>query len=68
MNKEQVFYEINETQRFYVNELVDLISSEHMLKNINFNSPTGTGKTNMMAQLMSKLPPPPILFYSNNIV
>lgn len=58
MTKADAFKEINDTQEFYINELVDIILDSHSdcLKTINFTSPTGTGKTNMMSLLCNKLP------------
>lgn len=58
MTKKQAFKEINETQRFYVGELVERINEgdADCLKTINFTSPTGTGKTNMMALLCDSIP------------
>lgn len=58
MTKEQAFKEINETQEFYINELIKAIldSTNDCFKTINFTSPTGTGKTNMMSLLCNKMP------------
>lgn len=58
MTKAEAFKEINDTQEFYINKLVDAILDDHndCLKTINFTSPTGTGKTNMMSLLCNKLP------------
>ena len=58
MTKKQAFKEINETQRFYVGKLVERINEgdADCLKTINFTSPTGTGKTNMMALLCDSIP------------
>lgn len=57
MNKKQAIQEINETQEYYVNELIKklLNTSNDYLKTINFTSPTGTGKTNMMSLLCNKM-------------
>ena len=57
MTKEEAFKQINETQEFYINELIKNIndSNNDCFKVVNFNSPTGTGKTNMMALLINKL-------------
>ena len=58
MTKQEAFKEINETQDYYVNELLNKINStsEDYMKVINFQSPTGTGKTKMMAKLMNLMP------------
>lgn len=58
MTKKEAFKEINETQRFYVGQLVEKINEgdADCLKTINFTSPTGTGKTNMMALLCDSIP------------
>ena len=58
MNKEQAFLEINKLQDDYVEELIQKIhSSEYLnMKTINFTSPTGTGKTKMMAKFINRLP------------
>lgn len=58
MTKKEAFKEINETQRFYVGKLVERINEgdADCLKTINFTSPTGTGKTNMMALLCDSIP------------
>lgn len=58
MTKKEAFKEINETQRFYVGKLVEKINEgdADCLKTINFTSPTGTGKTNMMALLCDSIP------------
>lgn len=57
MNKDQAFKEIEDTQEYYVNKLINTILDEHniCLKTINFTSPTGTGKTRMMAMLCNKM-------------
>lgn len=56
MTKEQAFKEINETQEYYVDQLIDYIfNRDEFLKNLNFTSPTGTGKTKMMSDLCNKL-------------
>lgn len=57
MTKVKAFEEINSTQDYYVNELLQTIYSTEtdMMKTINFNSPTGTGKTKMMSKLMNLL-------------
>ncbi|SES89045.1 Type III restriction enzyme, res subunit [Pseudobutyrivibrio sp. C4] len=58
MNRTDAFKEINSTQDYYVNELIQLINSPEYetMKRINFTSATGTGKTKMMAKLINKLP------------
>ncbi len=55
MNKETAFAEINRLQDKYVTELVRLIKSPEysMMKEINFTSATGTGKTKMMARCIT---------------
>lgn len=56
--KEEAFKEINDTQELYVDELIANLRNpkNDCLKTINFTSPTGTGKTNMMALLCNKMP------------
>ena len=58
MTKQEAFKEINETQDYYVNELLNKINNtaEEYMKVINFQSPTGTGKTKMMAKLINLMP------------
>jgi len=57
MTKQEAFDEINRIQDNYVAELIDVIhkSDYQSLKEINFTSPTGTGKTKMMSKLINKL-------------
>ena len=60
MNREQALKEINDTQDFYVHKLIDIVKGvdrkfEH-LKEIDFTSPTGTGKTIMVAKIIESLP------------
>lgn len=57
MTREEAFNEINKTQEDYVDQLIQYMNdpATAALKEINFTSPTGTGKTNMMAKLMNKL-------------
>lgn len=57
ITKELAFEEINKTQDYYVDELIERLNSEHndCMKMINFTSPTGTGKTKMMSKLINKL-------------
>lgn len=58
MNREQAFATINETQEYYVEELIKSLNSSECacLKEHNFTSDTGTGKTKMMAMLCNKMP------------
>lgn len=58
MTKEQAFKEINETQEYYVNELIRALndSKRDCFKTINFTSDTGTGKTKMISILCNKMP------------
>ena len=58
MTREEAFKEINETQDYYVNELAKMIDDPNRssFRYINFTSPTGTGKTKMMAKLMNLMP------------
>lgn len=57
MTREQAFKQINETQEFYVNKLIENLydKNQDCFKEINFSSDTGTGKTKMMAMLCNKL-------------
>ncbi|MCQ2976004.1 MAG: DEAD/DEAH box helicase family protein [Bacteroidales bacterium] len=59
MNKNEALKEINITQDFYVDKLISYVEGAEFkyseLKEINFSSPTGTGKTVMMAKLINKL-------------
>jgi hypothetical protein len=58
--KEQEIALINKTQDEYIDELVRKIKPKNetynMMKEFNFTSPTGTGKTNMMAKLINRFP------------
>lgn len=58
ITKKEAFKEINDTQDYYINELIEKLNDKELdyLKEINFSSPTGTGKTNMMALLIKKMP------------
>ncbi len=60
MKKADALKDINETQDFYVDRLIELINGQDevvsSLKEIDFTSPTGTGKTVMMAKLINKMP------------
>lgn len=57
MTREEAFIEINKTQDDYVDQLIQYMNdpATAALKEINFTSPTGTGKTNMMVKLMNRL-------------
>ena len=54
MTREEAFRDINETQDYYVHQLYDMINDSTMDIRIiiDFKSPTGTGKTKMMAKLI----------------
>lgn len=58
MTREEAFKEINETQDYYVDELIKRIldPANKLLKEDNFTSDTGTGKTVMIKKLAQKLP------------
>lgn len=58
MTRNEAFEEINKVQDYYVKELLNKINntSEDYMKTINFQSPTGTGKTKMMAKLINLMP------------
>lgn len=60
MNKNDALKDINETQDYYVTKLCDIILGFDRrfddLKEIDFTSPTGTGKTVMLAKLINLLP------------
>lgn len=60
MTKNDALNEINQTQDYYVSELIKIINGVdnrfENLKEINFTSPTGTGKTVMVSKLINKLP------------
>ena len=59
MNKNEAIKEINDTQDFYVKKLIDIILGVDKrfenLNEIDFTSPTGTGKTVMVAKLINSL-------------
>lgn len=57
MTREEAFIDINKTQDDYVDQLIKYMDdpATAALKEISFTSPTGTGKTNMMAKLMNRL-------------
>ena len=56
--KEKELAIINQKQADYVSQLIKILNSpeSNIIKTINFNSPTGTGKTNMMALLFNQMP------------
>lgn len=60
MTKKEALIEINETQDFYVSKLIDIVlgidNRFEELKEIDFTSPTGTGKTVMVAKMINMLP------------
>lgn len=60
MNKKEALKEINDTQDFYVEKLTNIILGADKrfdnLNEIDFTSPTGTGKTVMVAKLINSLP------------
>lgn len=60
MTKKQHLEEINKLQDDYVQKLVDIVlgkdNSYKDLKEINFTSATGTGKTHMIAKFINLLP------------
>ena len=58
MTREEAFKEINDTQEYYVDELIKRIldPENKLLKEDNFTSDTGTGKTVMIKKLAQKLP------------
>ena len=60
MTKQEALKEINETQDFYVSKLVDIINGRNQafdeMKEIDFTSPTGTGKTIMVSKLINQMP------------
>ena len=55
MTKQEAFDEINRTQDEYIDKLIKMIYENNAFKTICFNSPTGTGKTKMMAKLINKM-------------
>lgn len=55
MTKDEWIKVINERQDMYVNQLCNMIEQNLMRKEIFFNSPTGTGKTIMVAKLVNML-------------
>lgn len=58
VTREKAFRDINETQEYYVNELIVMMEDEKhaAFKELNFTSATGTGKTKMMAMLINRFP------------
>ena len=58
MTRQEAFEEINNTQEYYINELIKLMNDKDhaSFKELSFTSPTGTGKTKMMSLLINKLP------------
>ena len=58
--KEDEIALVNSLQDKYVNQLIQLMSStkseDDAMKQVNLTSPTGTGKTKMMAKLINKYP------------
>lgn len=58
MTKKEAFKEINDTQDYYINKLIDLINDKghKCFKTIDFTSATGTGKTMMMSKLINLMP------------
>lgn len=58
MTHQEAFDEINKTQDEYIDQLISLMNNKdyEMMQMLNFTSPTGTGKTNMMAKLINKFP------------
>ena len=57
-NKDEEIQYINELQDMYVDRLAEIIADakQDTLKETNFTSPTGTGKTKMMSKLINKHP------------
>lgn len=58
VTREKAFQDINETQEYYIDELISMMEdTEHAaFKELNFTSATGTGKTKMMAMLINRFP------------
>ena len=56
--REEAFKAVNDTQEYYVNELVKLLLSpvQEDMKEVFFTSDTGTGKTRMIGMLSQKMP------------
>lgn len=55
MNKNEWLKIINDRQDMYVEQLASLIVHSNLKKTIDFNSPTGTGKTIMISKLIEKM-------------
>ena len=60
ISKKEALREIDEAQDFYVNQLAEMIRGKDRdvscMKEIDFTSPTGTGKTVMVAKLINLFP------------
>lgn len=58
MTHQEAFDEINRIQDEYIDQLISLMNNKdyEMMQKLNFTSPTGTGKTNMMAKLINRFP------------
>lgn len=57
MTHEECFNQINERQNYYVDKMYQMICDKNdILREITLESPTGTGKTHMIAKLINKLP------------
>lgn len=58
MTRQEAFDEINKTQDDYIDQLIDYVNdpANRSRKSIDFTSPTGTGKTKMMAKLINRFP------------
>ena len=55
MDKDECIKIINARQDMYVSALINLIINDNLKKEINFNSPTGTGKTIMISKLINNM-------------
>ena len=55
MTKKEWLEIITKRQMMYANQLACILKEESVKKTINFNSPTGTGKTVMIAMLVNSL-------------
>lgn len=58
MTRVDEFKRINQLQNNYVNDLIAYMTNmeNNYMKEVNFTSDTGTGKTNMIALLINKMP------------
>lgn len=58
MTHEECLNQINDRQDYYVNEMYKKLcdKNQDMYREITLESPTGTGKTHMIAKLINKLP------------